>query len=631
MIFQTFKIHLSGFILLFLLAGNTLWAQPSKYNLSRQDSARISALRIKAEQYRDKKQLKQESECFNDMAMIYWEHNYFDEAVENYQKSLAINKQLANENGIAMINSNLALIMSDKGANEQALSYFKETLKIRKLNKEKVGTISAHINIAVILNSLKRFQEAESHLLDALSIAREMNDPEQMRSCYGMLSESYERAGNAKKSIYFFNLYREFNELIESKKTEKLKKGAEQERLKRKLVQRENKLKELEILQKSYELKKKEEKLERSESEKEALLSTLSEKELRLKYIENQNELQRNEQERKDLKNKLLFRNIILFSVLVLVALIMLLFFYMQKRMSNKILNTKNRAITQKNAEIQAQKSQIEGLLSEVQEANESITGSIRYAGLIQKSLMQRELKGTELLPYFFKFHRPKEAVSGDFYWYGRCGDKVVIAAIDCTGHGVPGALLTVLANNILDSIIKQDKITDPGQILEELHLRVKAALSQKRGFNKDGMDIALCTVVPGEKKLYFAGANNPLLILQKREVDIIKGEKYGIAGYSDVFFSKMKEKHPDKKMYQTHSVNIEPGMEFYIFSDGYQDQLGGSKNKKLTSRGFYEVLKTNYLTSFDDKERQLESFYQQWKGEREQVDDVLVLGFKVI
>ena len=635
--FFNIVLKISFPILFLLLITNFSQAQTQKYQLSRQDSANLNALEIKTEEYKANHFLKQESDCYNEIAMIWWEHNYFSNAVNYYNKSLVINNNLANENAIAMINSNLALIHADQGEYEKSLQYFEKTLNIRTIKNEKVGIISARINMSVVLNNLKRFDESIEHLTKALDIAREMNDPVQMRSCYGMLSETFEKAGNNTKSYYYYELYREFNELVEGNKVKKAYSIADEQRLKKELAEKETKIKELEIIKQNYEINIKEEKLAISETEKLRLLDTLSHKELKIIFIENEARMEKAESQEKLLKSKLVIRNIIQFSSVILLILFILIFFYFQKRKllrlqqkKNAEITQKNEEITQKNEEIEVQKHNIEELYKETSETHNSINKSIDYAGIIQSAMINKSPKLSTYFPESFIYYNPKDAVGGDFYWYSKVGNKIIVAAVDCTGHGVPGAFLTVLGNNVLNQIVNISKITKPGEILNNLHQSVKKSLNQESGNNKDGMDIALCTIDTKTKIIEFAGANNPLLIIKNNELTIIKGNKYGVGGYSEMVYNRMNEVSLQKEMYQTHELTFEAGTSIYLFSDGFQDQIGGENIKKIRSKNFYNLLQTNSSETAEVQKEKLTDFYLNWKADNEQIDDVVVVGIKL-
>lgn len=618
-----------SFVFVFLIFNLFINAQTEKFHLSRQDSAKINSYEKKAIEYKTNNFIKQESDCYNEIAMIWWEHNFFSKAIEYYNKSLEINNKLANENAIAMINSNLALIYADNKDYNKSLEYFQKTLNIRTIKKEKVGIIASRINMSVVLNNLKRYDESIEHLTKALDIARSMNDPVQMRSCYGMLSETYEKAGNNKKSMFYFDLYRQFNELVENKKVKKANNIAKEERLKKELAEKENEIKELEILKKNYEIKVKERKLNKSENEKMSLLDTLNHKELKIKFIENESKLKEIKNKQKLLKNKLLLRNILFVSFGILLLLLVFIFFYFQKRKTNKILNKKNSEILQKNEEIEVQRQNIEALYVQTSEAHESIKKSINYAGFIQKSMLN---KTPFLSSYFqdsFILYLPKDVVGGDFYWYAKVDSKIVVAAVDCTGHGVPGAFLTVLGNNALNQIVSVSKITKPSEILLNMHKMIMEALNQTNGKNQDGMDISLCTIDLSNKKIQFAGANNPLLVIKNNKQEVIKGNRYGIGGYSEMIFKRKVEAGIVDDMYTTHEINIEKDMSIYMFSDGFQDQIGGDNLKKLKSKYFYNLLEEKSNLPTQNQKKELLTAFNNWKGNYEQVDDIIVIGIK--
>jgi len=625
-----YQIMYKTLIFLLIVINNLyLSGQNQNYNLSRQDSAKINNLTQKAVEYHANNFFKQESDCYNEIAMVWWEHNYFSEAVDYYNKSLKINELLANENAIAMINSNLALIFADKGEYQKSLTYFEKTLNIRTIKNEKIGIIAARINISVVLNNLKRYDESTDQLLKALDLARELNDPVQMRSCYGMLSETYQKAGNSAQSMYYFEYYRQFNELVEGKKVEKAVDYANQERLKKELAEKENAIKELELIKKNYELITKEKKLKAGESEKLSLLDTISHKDLKIKYIEQESLLQKAESKQIILNNKLIIRNITLFSSIILLVLIILLIFYFLKRKSNRILYLKNIEITQKNVEIEVQKNNIEDLLIKTTEAHESITKSIDYAGYIQNALINKTPRLDSWFPESFILYQQKDAVGGDFYWYSKVEEQIIVAAVDCTGHGVPGAFLTVLANNLLNQIVNIGKNTVPGEILKKMHFAVKEALSQVVTENKDGMDIALCTVNLKTKQLSFAGANIPMLIIKNGKPEIVKGERYGIGGFSEMLFERFKEIKNKKEMYQTHNIEIEPDMSIYLFSDGYQDQMGGETFKRLKSDNFHKLIHSFSTKPITEQKKLLSDYFKIWKGGNEQIDDVVIIGLR--
>lgn len=297
-------------IMVFLLLAVQLDGQ-EKYPFSRQDSAKIAEYDSLSNLHQQQNQYKEQSRYLNNMAMLYWEHNHFTKARKYYEQSLALNKKVGNENGIAMINSNLAMINADEGKYEDAVGYFKRTLTARKVRGEKVGTISAMINLSVVLNNLERYQESLDYLHEALDLAREMNNPRQMKSCYGMLAETYEKAGNSEKSLYYFDYFRTFHDKIQKDKIREKEQEIANERLQRKLAEAEKRNKELELKQKDTVITRKNKQITDLGSAKQKLLDTLSRKQLELKYTGQMRELEqeqfaRKQQEQREVRNYIL-------------------------------------------------------------------------------------------------------------------------------------------------------------------------------------------------------------------------------------------------------------------------------------------------------------------------------------
>jgi len=272
--------------------------------------------------------------------------------------------------------------------------------------------------------------------------------------------------------------------------------------------------------------------------------------------------------------------------------------------------------------------------LKEVEEANEKIMASIRYAKVIQTSLLPN-LDGSNIyLPDSFVIWMPKDVVGGDIFFKdyfpdsGSCND-FIFAVIDCTGHGVPGAFMTMIASSGLRRIIKDEGCRDPAQILKQLNFVVKTSLQQDKDdtLSDDGLDAAICFISgfsPDEEacsddfRLTFAGAKLPLYYFHNDEVVVIKGDRHSI-GYkrSDLNFD-----------YTNHTVNVEKGMSFYLASDGFVDQLGGEKRRRFGTRRFRKLLRENGRKPFDEQRSVLLQAFNEYKGEYERQDDVTVLAF---
>jgi serine phosphatase RsbU (regulator of sigma subunit) len=262
------------------------------------------------------------------------------------------------------------------------------------------------------------------------------------------------------------------------------------------------------------------------------------------------------------------------------------------------------------------------GLLkTDLELKNKEITDSIHYAQRIQQAKLQPIHDIQSLLPNSFILFKPKDIVSGDFYYFCKHNDSVLIAAADCTGHGVPGAFMSLICTEQLDKVITETK--DTSEILSKTNKGVKTSLQQNSEENstRDSMDIALCSVDIYQKTVKFAGANRPLWIIRKgsQQVEEIKPTKQSVGGFTET------DQHFD-----THTIQLQQGDSLYIFSDGYADTFGGTNAKKLTTKKFKELLISIQEKSMQEQKIWLANFIEAWKSGMEQTDDILVIGVQV-
>ncbi len=277
-------------------------------------------------------------------------------------------------------------------------------------------------------------------------------------------------------------------------------------------------------------------------------------------------------------------------------------------------LLTENGVIRMFNLDITEQKRSEEI----IREKNKEITDSINYAKRIQESILPPAEQLEKALPDSFVLFRPKDIVSGDFYWYSPAGDYFVIAAADCTGHGVPGALMSMLGSNFLGHIVHEKNISSPGQALHELDERIRGALKQQENpDSKDGMDIALCAFQLKGNKLLYSGANRPLVMIRNKELKEYAPGKFPIGGQRS------------EKIFENHQLELQKGDCIYLFTDGYADQFGGPRGKKFMKKRLYELLLEIHSLPMKDQKEKLWKAFSDWKGSLEQVDDVLMIGFR--
>ena len=258
------------------------------------------------------------------------------------------------------------------------------------------------------------------------------------------------------------------------------------------------------------------------------------------------------------------------------------------------------------------------------EERNKEILDSINYAKRIQKAILPTDSVLKKHLPEHFVMYVPKDIVAGDFYWLGESKEGLLIAAADCTGHGVPGAMVSVICNNGLNRSIKEYSLSDPADVLEKTRELVVSEFEKSDESVKDGMDIALCSLAfdSGAEKvsLKYAGANNPLWIIRKgnNEIEEYKPNKQPIGKFENPL------------PFETHEIELNKGDQFYIFSDGYADQFGGEKGKKFKASNFKKLLLQNSQHPMKEQRLKLIENFENWKGSLEQLDDICVIGLRI-
>ena len=301
-------------------------------------------------------------------------------------------------------------------------------------------------------------------------------------------------------------------------------------------------------------------------------------------------------------------------SLLGCTALTLLILWYFRKTNNEyeEIIINKNKSLVLYNDEIKNQKLKLE-------EKNKGITDSINYASKIQQAILPTDLKLSNLLNDYFLFFLPKDIVSGDFYWVEKVNNKTYIAIADCTGHGVPGAMVSVVCINALNRSIQEFNLIQPKDVLNKTRELVIEAFNERNKMIKDGMDIAICCIDSESNKLLFSGANNPLTIIRNNEATTLLADRQPIGKFSF-----------GKPFTQQEKI-LKKGDLIYMYSDGFADQFGGEKRKKYKAADF-----KRFLLSIQDKDMETQreligKEFKRWKGDLEQIDDVCVMGVRVI
>jgi len=256
----------------------------------------------------------------------------------------------------------------------------------------------------------------------------------------------------------------------------------------------------------------------------------------------------------------------------------------------------------------------------ELEEVYTQLKDSIYYAKRIQDNILPTAQKVKRLLKDGFVLFKPKDIVSGDFYWIEEKNDWVYFAAVDCTGHGVPGAFMSLIGYNILKDIIKNSKQLNPAEILNQLRDNLISILNAEgHSQAKDGMDITLCAINYNTHELQYAAAFNPLIIIRNNELTLYPANKFPVGFY-----------HGEKTPYKTFSFHYNPGDMLYLCSDGYADQFGGPQGKKFKNRRFYQLLQSLAPLSESDQHFRLNQELELWMGSQEQVDDMCIIGIRL-
>ncbi|GEM_PF-4369395 len=280
-----------------------------------------------------------------------------------------------------------------------------------------------------------------------------------------------------------------------------------------------------------------------------------------------------------------------------------------QIQISHEELETTLEIVNQQNKNIRAWKTQTES--------------SINYAARIQQALLPLKTDIQRYLPESFVLFKPRDVVSGDFYWFDKINEKLIITVADCTGHGVPGALMSMLGARILSEITNQYPNELAGKYLEMWDIRIRQSLKQGKTQSRDGMDVSFVILDTKNQNLQFAGAKNPIFYVQNHKMNVIKGDRRSIGG---------RQSKLESHTYQTHQIKLHISTVIYLASDGYQDQFGGTENRKFMVKHFRQLLLEIYTRPLEEQKHILLATLEDWMttSDAKQTDDICVLGFRI-
>ncbi len=604
------------YIILFtgvLLSSTTLGQQVKKSNFEK-----------KAEEFLKANKIKHAAYYYNKAGIDYWNRKNLYDAKRAFKKSISIYRKLGRYSSILTIYTNMGIMYSDNRQLRKGLDYYQKSLEIRRQLGIDSLIASGLIDVADTYKALKQYELSIDKLNQALKIGMKTNDIKLLRSVSDKLAEVHKLNGNITKYEEYINSFTMYDEQIQQERIEQEKMAQQKKILSlqeyNELLEENERADELKKIAMKAELKRKNDSLRIAEKEKK-----FSQYELNLAEAEKTAK----EAELKEEKVMTERLYIIITAGAALLALIGILLFMsvrnsrLRKKI-NKKLEVQNIEITKQRDEIQSKSLELETAIQKIEDQNKNITRSINYASRIQGAMLPEKSSIADYITDSFIFFRPCEIVSGDFYWFkdimheGR--KKTLVSAVDCTGHGVPGAFMSLIGYNLLESITSKG-IIQPNEILDNLNDGVIKALKQDVTRNNDGMDLALCLIDYQEKKITFSGAKNPLIYIQDGELHTIRGDRYAIGG----------SQRRTAENYSRHEVKLNKTTTFYMFSDGYKDQFGGKSGRKFLAKRFRNLLLQIHNDAMQEQHEALELTIETWMGDKyKQIDDILIIGFKI-
>ncbi|MBU0488962.1 MAG: tetratricopeptide repeat protein [Bacteroidetes bacterium] len=539
--------------------------------------------------------------CYNTAGTMHESFGNLEKALISYQDALKIEEEQNNVPGIADANNNLGNVYCKLKDPEKAEEHYQIVIQIRREIGDKQGEASTLNNLGVMYTNIEKPQKALKYLDEALTISREIESQYEICNNLVGMAKAYIQMGQSGQSKKYLEealevarsgqilqiqqeIFNEFSNIAE--RSGDYKTALENYKLYKtmgdSIVQGEA-LRQFQELNARYETDKKEKEIQLLSKDKEV-------NELLIKKKDEEAKRQR----------------VILFAVLgglviVLLSTVLLLRLYNQKKKANLILAEQKKEIEMKNLHI---------------------LDSIRYAMRIQQAILPTRHFINQEFPDSFILYQPKDIVSGDFYWAETIGTKVFFSAVDCTGHGVPGAFMSIVGMHTLNQAINEEKLSDPAAVLNFLSKKINESLRKSGDESevKDGMDLALCALDREKMQLEFAGVHNPMYIVRGEEVLQFKPEKHPIGEPFDDEFQG----------YSNTLIDLQKGDTIYLFSDGYPDQFGGPKRKKLLSKRFREILLVIRDMGMNEQQAHLEKTFEEWRGDTEQYDDVTIFAVRM-
>ena len=484
---------------------------------------------------------------------VYQDDGDFEKALDFYHRCLEINKEINDKRSIANTLNNIGAIHRELGDYDKAIDYYNQSINIKEETGDKKGMAISFNGLAAVYKKKGDFQKASQYSKKALLLMEGIGSVVEIRDIAMSLWESSKKVGDFKTSLEMHELYITMRDSIASIENQK------------------------EIIRQEYKY----------EYDKQSMSDSLEfVKQQELDELAYQGELDKEANQRYGLYGGLAF--LFLLGTVVFRS-------YYRKKKDNIMITTQK---------------------EEVEEQKREIMDSITYAKRIQDAILPPTKLIKRLLPDSFVLYKPKDIVAGDFYWIEEVNETIIFAAADCTGHGVPGAMVSVVCHNAMNRSVREFGLLDPGKILDKTKELVIRTFEKSEKVVRDGMDVALCTL--NGNNLNYAGANNPLWIIRNGEILETKATKQPVG--------KVDKSNP----FVSHNIKVEKGDSIYIFSDGYVDQFGGERGKKFKPQAFRELLLSVQTQTMGKQKEIIDENFETWRGDIEQIDDVCVIGIKI-
>ncbi|MCG8410791.1 MAG: SpoIIE family protein phosphatase [Bacteroidales bacterium] len=536
------------------------------------------------ERHKQEGNLQEELSLLNKAAFLCWNNQKYNRAIQYFQRVLEINQQSNNEKAVFLSTNYIGMIYDEIQDYNSAIKYFEQALAIcKKLNK-KEDLASVLINLSQTYQLLNNYNKSNQSAIQGLDIAKEINNLKFQRTFYGILAANYQSLGNSEKSIKYFDLFASIDKYLKKQQIKHIKTESQ---TKVNQAQAEKEQTQKELIKQTDKLKITEDSLAQAEELTREQKIQIELKESKIREQDAQ------------LKFERLLRSFLISGFIIFLIFFIILYFLYRK--------------------IKSQKLQIEIQRDKLDLQNKKINSSIYYAQNIQNAILPQEKEINKHFEYF-TIYRPKDIVSGDFYWFAELDNILFLACIDCTGHGVAGAFMSMIGNSLLNEIILEKKIKDPSKILSLLNEKIIEALRQNETDNTDGMDVCFLAIDKNKNKIEFSGAKRPLLIFndKKKDFDEIKGDRISIGG-----------KGNNTREFTNHTIDIKPKDIYYLSSDGLVDQNNNTR-KRFGSNRLRETILNNISLSLEKQKSAIEQELEVFQGYEEQRDDITLIGFKI-